>query len=54
MKRAEAGGLLDGDRKISFNEWLRRKDAERRMKKRLVDEARNEIRNELFELAQHE
>jgi hypothetical protein len=29
---------------LTFNEWLRRKDAERRMKKRLIDEAKNEIR----------
>jgi hypothetical protein len=32
------------DNSISFNEWLRRKDAERRMKKRLLDDAKKEIR----------
>ena len=29
---------------LNFNEWLRRKDAERRMRRRLIDEAKNEIR----------
>jgi hypothetical protein len=44
MKRAQ--DLLEGGNAgaISYNEWLRRKDAERRMKKRLIDEAKTEIR----------
>jgi len=45
---------LSENKEISFNEWLRRKDAERRMKKRLLNDARKEIRQELFELAQLE
>lgn len=36
---------------IRFNEWIRRKDAEQRMRKRLVQEAKNDIRQEVFELA---
>jgi hypothetical protein len=39
---------------ITFNEWLRKKDAEQRMKKKLILEAKNEMRQELFELAQQE
>lgn len=52
MKRYEnSDNLIDASSKLSFNEWLRRKDAERRMKKRLIDDAKNEIRQELFEIA---
>ena len=51
MKRMHMEG---DDRAISFNEWLRRKDAERRMKKRLLDDAKKEIRQELFGIAQAE
>ena len=50
LKRAQMGDV--NERGIPFNEWLRRKDAEKRMKKRLIVEAKNEIRQELFELAQ--
>jgi len=46
--------ITEGGRELSFNEWLRRKDAERRMKKRLLDDAKNELRQELYELAQVE
>lgn len=50
-----AGALEPSDLpKISFNEWLRRKDAERRMRRTLLSEARNEIRQELFEYASFE
>jgi hypothetical protein len=37
---------------IRFNEWIRRKDAEQRMKRKLIYEAKNDIRQEVFELAQ--
>lgn len=37
---------------IRFNEWIRRKDAESRMKKKLIQEAKNDIRQEVFEMAQ--
>jgi hypothetical protein len=33
---------------------VRRKDAEKRMKQRLVNEVRQEIRQELYEIAQQE
>jgi hypothetical protein len=45
---------VDTNGKLPFNEWLRRKDAEMRMRKKLIDEAKNEIRQELFEIAQQE
>jgi hypothetical protein len=39
---------------MTYNEWLRRKDAESRMKKKLIKIAKDEIRQELFEIAQQE
>jgi hypothetical protein len=39
---------------VTYNEWLRRKDAERRMRLRLIKEAKEEMRQEIFEIAQHE
>ena len=36
---------------LTFHEWSRRKDAERRIKNKLIREAKNDIRQELFELA---
>ena len=30
--------------KLSFNEWVKRKDAERRMKQKLINESKQEIR----------
>lgn len=39
---------------IKFNEWLRRKDAEVRMKKKLIRDAKNEIRQEIYEIAQQD
>ena len=36
---------------LSYNEWLRRKDAEERMKKKLISEARKDIRQEIFDIA---
>jgi hypothetical protein len=36
---------------VRFNEWVRRKDAETRMRKKLIQEAKNDIRQEVFELA---
>ena len=32
------------NKRIRFNEWIRRKDAESRMKKKLIQEAKNDIR----------
>ena len=40
--------------KLSFEEWVKRKDAEKRMKSKLVQDIKNEIRQELFEIAQKE
>ena len=42
---------MDG---LPYSEWLRRKDAEDRMKKKLIQEAKKEIRQEVFQLAQQE
>lgn len=39
------------DQGLSFNEWVRRKDAEKRMKQRLERELKHEIRQELLEVA---
>jgi hypothetical protein len=50
MKRVHEDDGTD-ERAISFNEWLRRKDAERRMKRRLINDAKKEIRQELFSIA---
>jgi hypothetical protein len=36
---------------MTHNEWMRRKDAEKRMKQRLLTELKNEIRSELFTVA---
>lgn len=37
-----------------FQQWVRRKDAEKRLKKKLVDECKREIRQELLEHAKME
>ena len=34
---------------LTFQEWVRRKDAEKRLKKRLLKEVKNEIRADLLE-----
>lgn len=39
------------DKKLTFNEWVKRKDAEKRMKQRLINEVKQEIRTELYEIA---
>lgn len=51
-KRDENLLPLTDEKAISYNEWLRRKDAERRMRTRLLAAAKNEVRQEIFELAQ--
>ena len=33
---------------LSYNEWKRLKDAESRLKKKLIDQAQNEIKEELL------
>ena len=33
-----------GSQAITYNEWVRRKDAEKRMKQRLINEAKKEVR----------
>lgn len=44
-KEASMAAVIAGhSTAISFNEWVRRKDAERRMRTRLMNEAKNEVR----------
>ena len=38
----------------NFTQWVRRKDAEKRLKKKLLQETKREIRNELLEFAKGE
>jgi hypothetical protein len=45
---------VDSSKAITYNEWVRRKDAERRMRQRLMNEAKQEVRHEVFEAAQLE
>ena len=40
--------------RVKFTEWLRRKDAEKRMRKKLISHAKDEIRQEIFSMAQLE
>jgi hypothetical protein len=43
------------DRNVpTFQQWVRRKDAEKRLKKKLIGEAKQEIRDELMEYAKQE
>jgi hypothetical protein len=39
---------------LTFNEWVRRKDAEKRIKRKLLKDAKEEIRQSLYELAKEE
>lgn len=39
---------------MNFSQWVRGKDAEKRLKKKLVDESKMEIRKELLEYAKSE
>jgi hypothetical protein len=43
MNRSQTGDIAY-NKGIRFNEWIRRKDAESRMKKKLIQEAKNDIR----------
>ncbi len=50
----EESRIMQGDKgsnAITYNEWIRRKDAERRMKLRLLKEAKQEVRQEVFDIA---
>jgi hypothetical protein len=44
VKREDNLLPLPDEKAISYNEWLRRKDAERRMRTRLLAAAKNEVR----------
>ena len=35
--------------KLSFQEWVKKKDAERRLKKKLIKDAKEELRTRVFE-----
>ena len=52
-KQQERTGEI-GEVPLTFNEWLRRKEAEARMKKKLIQEAKKDIKQEMFEMAQLE
>ena len=56
MNDGKTGDMDKGESSLglSFNEWVRRKDAEKRMKQRLVNVAKDEIKQELYEMAQKE
>jgi hypothetical protein len=43
MNRSQTGEV-PYNKGIRFNEWIRRKDAESRMKRKLIQEAKNDIR----------
>ena len=43
--------LLDDANRIRFTEWIRRKEAENRMRNKLISKAKNEIREEVYALA---
>ena len=44
--------IKDDGKKLSFNEWVKRKDAEKRMKQRLINDVKQEIRQEIYDIAQ--
>lgn len=50
LRRASVA--MESTGQMTYNEWLRRKDAEERMKKKLIKVAKSEMRQELFEMAQ--
>lgn len=54
MKRTMNIDPEDFSNGLPFKEWLRRKDAERRMRQKLINIAKSEIRDELFEIAQQD
>lgn len=39
---------------LSYSEWVRKKDAEKRLKRKLLQDAKKEIRDELLEEAKME
>jgi hypothetical protein len=51
-KEASMAAVIAGhSNAMSFNEWVRRKDAERRIRTRLMKQAKEEVRQEVFQLA---
>ena len=52
--RKSLSQLLEEVNRVKFTEWLRRKDAEKRMRKKLISDAKEEIRQEIFSMAQLE
>ncbi len=45
---------MDTAQGISYQEWVRRKDAEKRLKSKLIFEAKREMRIELLEQAKED
>ena len=43
-----------GGNGLSYNDWLKAKDAEKRLKRKLIGQAQNEVREELLSVAQEE
>ena len=39
---------------LSYSDWLKAKDAEKRLKRKLIDQAQNEIKEELLNVAKKE
>lgn len=46
ISRSSFGG--SNKENISFNEWLKNKDAERRLKRKLIEQAQDHVREELL------
>ncbi len=44
----------NGGSGLSYNDWLKSKDAEKRLKRKLINQAQNEIKEELLNVAQGE
>lgn len=55
-----AGGEVHGNLRrhggegLSYQDWLKAKDAEKRLKRKLIGQAQNEIKEELLEVAKKE
>ena len=49
-----SGSQLSKSGGLSYAEWLKLKDSEKRLKKKLVTQAQNEVKEELLHIAKQE
>ena len=51
--RQQSNSDLDR-RGLTFQEWVRKKDAEKRLRKKLIQDMKNDVRADLLEVAKEE